>query len=167
LKCVGIAYFCPLNFINDMSSHETHHHESSLKPNDFRRNLVLAVVYGLAILFVIRLLVGNQDKNMDYKNEKHLESYNFSPAGAWGEMAENAMKQDENGDWKKAEFNNGTQMEEGGCCGKCGMEKECDEKEGKCDNPEACEKKGEEKTEAAAEASHKAETKEDNKKHGH
>lgn len=150
-----------------MSSHETHHHDSAPKPNEYKRNMLLAVVYGLAILLVIRLLVGNQDKNMDYKNEKHLESYNFSPAGSWGEMAENAMKQDENGDWKKAEFSNGTQMEEGGCCGKCGMEKECDEKEGKCDNPEACEKKGEEKTEAAAEASHKAETKEDNKKHGH
>lgn len=150
-----------------MSSHETHHHDSAPKPNEYKRNMLLAVVYGLAILLVIRLLVGNQDKNMDYKNEKHLESYNFSPAGSWGEMAENAMKQDENGDWKKAEFSNGTQMEEGGCCGKCGMEKECDEKEGKCDNPEACEKKGEEKTEAATEASHKAETKEDNKKHGH
>ncbi len=148
-----------------MSSHETHHHDSAPKPNEYKRNMLLAVVYGLAILLVIRLLVGNQDKNMDYKNEKHLESYNFSPAGSWGEMAENAMKQDENGDWKKAEFNNGTQMEEGGCCGKCGMEKECDEKEGKCDNPEACEKKGEEKTEAAAEESHKAETKEHKNHH--
>lgn len=148
-----------------MSSHETHHHETSLKPNDFRRNLILAVAYGLAILFVIRLLVGNQDKNMDYKNEKHLESYNFSPAGSWGEMAENSMKQDENGDWKKAEFNNGTKMEEeGGCCGKCGMEKECDEQEGKCDDPAACKKKGEEKMEVATEDSHKEEKKEDKKK---
>ena len=84
-----------------MSSHETHHHDSAPKPNELKRNMLLAVVYGLEILFVIRLLVGNQDKNMDYKNEKHLETYNFSPAGSWGEMAENAMKQDENGDWKK------------------------------------------------------------------
>ncbi len=150
-----------------MSSHETHHHDSAPKPNEFKRNMLLAVVYGLAILFVIRLLVGNQDKNMDYKNEKHLETYNFSPAGSWGEMAENAMKQDENGDWKKAEFNNGTQVEEGGCCGKCGMEKECDEKEGKCDNPEACEKKGEEKEEAAVAEAPKEESAKDKKSHKH
>ena len=150
-----------------MSSHETHHHDSAPKPNELKRNMLLAVVYGLAILFVIRLLVGNQDKNMDYKNEKHLETYNFSPAGSWGEMAENAMKQDENGDWKKAEFNNGTQVEEGGCCGKCGMEKECDEKEGKCDNPEACEKKGEEKEEAAVAEAPKEESAKDKKNHKH
>lgn len=150
-----------------MSSHETHHHDSAPKPNEYQRNMLLAVVYGLAILLVIRLLVGNQDKNMDYKNEKHLESYNFSPAGSWGEMAENAMKQDENGDWKKAEFNNGTQVEEGACCGKCGMEKECDEKEGKCDNPEACEKKGAEKEEAAVKEAPKKEATEDKKSHKH
>ena len=150
-----------------MSSHETHQHDSAPKPNEYKRNMLLAVVYGLAILFVIRLLVGNQDKNMDYKNEKHLESYNFSPAGSWGEMAENAMKQDENGDWKKAEFSNGTQMEEGGCCGKCGMEKECDEKEGKCDNPEACEKKGGEKEEAAVAEAPKEESTKDKKSHKH
>ena len=146
-----------------MSSHETHHHDSAPKPNEFKRNMLLAVVYGLAILLVIRLLVGNQDKNMDYKNEKHLESYNFSPAGSWGEMAENSMKQDANGDWQKVEFSNGTEKEEGGCCGKCGMEKECDENEGKCANSEACEKKGEEKAEAAE--AHKEVSEDKNHKH--